>query len=132
MDEVIGNLWISPNITENIEKESYYNILVGNTINLKYIPTKFSMGFLLTVSGLDKEQNHTMKIEVKSPMNEVAPYTLDIAKEQLLSIHHTDSFTISGDLNNFDIIQEGIYTFSAYIDGKELNSYRVAFKKEGD
>ncbi|KRL81766.1 hypothetical protein FC36_GL001358 [Ligilactobacillus equi DSM 15833 = JCM 10991] len=90
------------------------------------------MGFLLTVSGLDKEQNHTMKIEVKSPMNEVAPYTLDIAKEQLLSIHHTDSFTISGDLNNFDIIQEGIYTFSAYIDGKELNSYRVAFKKEGD
>lgn len=131
MDELIGNLWISPSITQQIvNNTSYYTFQAGSTITSSIFPTSFTTNFILTLSNLDLQTNHEIKIMVTKPDNSTAAYTNAIVKDNLQHLSPNDSISYSGTLDSIQIPTEGLCVYDAYVDEKKLASYKMLFLKE--
>lgn len=133
MDELLGNLWISPNINKHtVNGTTYYEFQAGSTITSSAFPTTFNLSFIFTLSNLDLQNSHVIKIVVTRPDGSIADYSENISKEKIMGFDRTDSITYSGILENVQITEKGIYTFDGLVDGTALSEYKMLFMGVSD
>lgn len=131
MDELLGNLWISPNVSKHtVNGTTYYEFQAGSTITSSAFPTTFNLSFIFTLSNLDLQSNHVIKIVVNKPDDSIANYSETISKEKIMDLDRTDSITYSGILEHVKITKKGIYTFTGYVDDINLSEYKMLFIEE--
>lgn len=131
MDELLGNLWISPNVNKRtVNGTTYYEFQAGSTITSSAFPTTFNLSFIFTMSNLDLQRSHVIKIVVNKPDGSTANYSEIISKEKIMGLDRTDSITYSGILEHVKITKKGIYTFTGYVDDINLSEYKMLFIEE--
>ncbi|MCD5529243.1 hypothetical protein LOB10_04005 [Lactobacillus delbrueckii subsp. lactis] len=131
MDELLGNLWISPNVNKRtVNGTTYYEFQAGSTITSSAFPTTFNLSFIFTMSNLDLQRSHVIKIVVNKPDGSTANYSETISKEKIMGLDRTDSITYSGILEHVKITKKGIYTFTGYVDDINLSEYKMLFIEE--
>ena len=131
MDELLGNLWISPNVNKRtVNGTTYYEFQAGSTITSSAFPTTFNLRFIFTMSNLDLQRSHVIKIVVNKPDGSTANYSETISKEKIMGLDRTDSITYSGILEHVKITKKGIYTFTGYVDNINLSEYKMLFIEE--
>lgn len=131
MDELLGNLWISPIVNKHIVNgTTYYEFQAGSTITSSAFPTTFNLSFIFTMSNLDLQRSHVIKIVVNNPDGSSANYSETISKEKIMGLDRTDSITYSGILEHVKITKKGIYTFTGYVDDINLSEYKMLFIEE--
>lgn len=131
MDELLGNLWISPNVNKRtVNGTTYYEFQAGSTITSSAFPTTFNLSFIFTMSNLDLQRSHVVKIVVNKPDGSTANYSETISKEKIMGLDRTDSITYSGILEHVKITKKGIYTFTGYVDDINLSEYKMLFIEE--
>ncbi|GHN43042.1 hypothetical protein [Lactobacillus delbrueckii] len=130
-DELLGNLWISPNVNKRtVNGTTYYEFQAGSTITSSAFPTTFNLSFIFTMSNLDLQRSHVIKIVVNKPDGSTANYSETISKEKIMGLDRTDSITYSGILEHVKITKKGIYTFTGYVDDINLSEYKMLFIEE--
>lgn len=110
--------------------------LVAPQIALRpqFIPANFSFGVAVGIADINLKETNKVRFTITSPTGETV---YDTGEAELPTILEQDSlppehqgFMMSADIRNMPIPSEGVYVFTAYINGEVITTQNIPVYKK--
>lgn len=118
-------------VENNQSKDNTITHLVSPQAVLRplYIPSSFSFGLSVGVRGLDLSSPITLRFIVCDPdgniVQDSGENTISIgAHDNILPMEH-QGFVANIDVRNFNVPKEGVYKFTLFVNGEELEAQDI-------
>jgi len=94
-----------------------------------FIPSNFSFGVSIGISGLDLRQVNTVKFAIKTPqktiVKESEAFSIPASTENNILPQEQHGITLNIDVRNLKVEEEGIYSIIIFINGEAIGEKEI-------